>query len=471
MMKKIYTLAIVLLVLGVSSCKLGKHYSRPELRLPEQIEGTVPDSVSAGDIRWTDLYTDPVLRQLIRKTLEGNKDLMIAAAKVKESMELRRIAKADLFPKAEATVSAEREYDETPGNTFEGKVLASWEVDLWGKLRWAGQAALAEYLQSVEGRQALQSALVAQVAQAYFELIALDQELAIVRQTLAARQEGVRLAKLRFEGGLTSENPLRQAQVELARTQTLVPGLEREIRLKENQITLLAGEYPGEVARGKSIGQQQLMTALPVGLSSQILERRPDIRQAERLLVAQLARKKSAQADLWPKLYLTGSIGTEAGNWGSLFGGPAKLYSFMPQISWPIFHAGAIRSNIKAQGAIAEQLLASYEQTVLSAVGEVRDSLSANVKEYERSESLRRGVEAAQAALDVANDKYANGLVDFTNVINAQRSLTSLSEEYVISQGQISANAVALFKALGGGWQPMEEAERALAEAAKKAKK
>ena len=228
MMKKIYTLAIVLLVLGVSSCKLGKHYSRPELRLPEQIEGTVPDSVSAGDIRWTDLYTDPVLRQLIRKTLEGNKDLMIAAAKVKESMELRRIAKADLFPKAEATVSAEREYDETPGNTFEGKVLASWEVDLWGKLRWAGQAALAEYLQSVEGRQALQSALVAQVAQAYFELIALDQELAIVRQTLAARQEGVRLAKLRFEGGLTSENPLRQAQVELARTQTLVPGLERE---------------------------------------------------------------------------------------------------------------------------------------------------------------------------------------------------------------------------------------------------
>ena len=122
MMKKIYTLAIVLLVLGVSSCKLGKHYSRPELRLPEQIEGTVPDSVSAGDIRWADLYTDPVLRQLIRKTLEGNKDLMIAAAKVKESMELRRIAKADLFPKAEATVSAEREYDETPGNTFEGKV-------------------------------------------------------------------------------------------------------------------------------------------------------------------------------------------------------------------------------------------------------------------------------------------------------------------------------------------------------------
>ena len=143
----------------------------------------------------------------------------------------------------------------------------------------------------------------------------------------------------------------------------------------------------------------------------------------------------------------------------------------MPQISWPIFHAGAIRNNIKAQGAIAEQLLASYEQTVLSAVGEVRDSLSSNVKEYERSESLRRGVEAAQAALDVANDKYANGLVDFTNVINAQRSLTSLSEEYVISQGQISANAVALFKALGGGWQPMEEAERALAEAAKKAKK
>ena len=387
MMKKIYTLAIVLLVLGVSSCKLGKHYSRPELRLPEQIEGTVPDSVSAGDIRWTDLYTDPVLRQLIRKTLEGNKDLMIAAAKVKESMELRRIAKADLFPKAEATVSAEREYDETPGNTFEGKVLASWEVDLWGKLRWAGQAALAEYLQSVEGRQALQSALVAQVAQAYFELIAL--------------------------------NPLRQAQVELARTQTLVPGLEREIRLKENQITLLAGEYPGEVARGKSIGQQQLMTALPVGLSSRILERRPDIRQAEYRLKAAHAKVGVAYTSMFPKFTLTGHYGLESSDLTDFLKAP---YFFVGgELLAPVFNLGKNRARLKASRAVQEQETYNYQKVVLQAFTEVSNALVNSRKSREIRESREHLEQSARSNLDLATLQYINGVISYLDVLDAQR--------------------------------------------------
>ena len=449
MMKKIYTLAIVLLVLGVSSCKLGKHYSRPELRLPEQIEGTVPDLVSAGDIRWTDLYTDPVLRQLIRKTLEGNKDLMIAAAKVKESMELRRIAKADLFPKAEATVSAEREYDETPGNTFEGKVLASWEVDLWGKLRWAGQAALAEYLQSVEGRQALQSALVAQVAQAYFELIALDQELAIVRQTLAARQEGVRLAKLRFEGGLTSENPLRQAQVELARTQTLVPGLEREIRLKENQITLLAGEYPGEVARGKSIGQQQLMTALPVGLSSRILERRPDIRQAEYRLKAAHAKVGVAYTSMFPKFTLTGHYDLESSDLTDFLKAP---YFFVGgELLAPVFNLGKNRARLKASRAVQEQETYNYQKVVLQAFTEVSNALVNSRKSREIRESREHLEQSARSNLDLATLQYINGVISYLDVLDAQRGYfdaqiglnTAIRDELLAT--------VQLYQVLGGG--------------------
>ena len=438
MMKKIYTLAIVLLVLGVSSCKLGKHYSRPELRLPEQIEGTVPDSVSAGDIRWTDLYTDPVLRQLIRKTLEGNKDLMIAAAKVKESMELRRIAKADLFPKAEATVSAEREYDETPGNTFEGKVLASWEVDLWGKLRWAGQAALAEYLQSVEGRQALQSALVAQVAQAYFELIALDQELAIVRQTLAARQEGVRLAKLRFEGGLTSENPLRQAQVELARTQTLVPGLEREIRLKENQITLLAGEYPGEVARGKSIGQQQLMTALP-----------PDIRQAEYRLKAAHAKVGVAYTSMFPKFTLTGHYDLESSDLTDFLKAP---YFFVGgELLAPVFNLGKNRARLKASRAVQEQETYNYQKVVLQAFTEVSNALVNSRKSREIRESREHLEQSARSNLDLATLQYINGVISYLDVLDAQRGYfdaqiglnTAIRDELLAT--------VQLYQVLGGG--------------------
>ena len=348
---------------------------------------------------------------------------MIAAAKVKESMELRRIAKADLFPKAEATVSAEREYDETPGNTFEGKVLASWEVDLWGKLRWAGQAALAEYLQSVEGRQALQSALVAQVAQAYFELIALDQELAIVRQTLAARQEGVRLAKLRFEGGLTSENPLRQAQVELARTQTLVPGLEREIRLKENQITLLAGEYPGEVARGKSIGQQQLMTALPVGL---------------------------AYTSMFPKFTLTGHYGLESSDLTDFLKAP---YFFVGgELLAPVFNLGKNRARLKASRAVQEQETYNYQKVVLQAFTEVSNALVNSRKSREIRESREHLEQSARSNLDLATLQYINGVISYLDVLDAQRGL--LDAQIGLNNAVLDEllSVVYLYKALGGGF-------------------
>ena len=256
----------------------------------------------------------------------------------------------------------------------------------------------------------------------------------------------------------------------MEQTKAMIPNIEAALEQTKNALAILTGELPGTLEAELSL--KGPIPALEgreyIGIPANAIRQRPDIRRAERLLAAQLARKKSAQADLWPKFYLTGSIGTEAGGWGSLFEGPAKLYGFMPQISWPIFHAGAIRKNIKVQGAVAEQLLNSYEQTVLQAVGEVRDALSANVQEYDRNASLKRGMEAAQAALDTANDKYANGLVDFTNVIDAQRSLTALSEEYTISRGQISTNAVRLFKALGGGWQPLDEAEKAMAAAARK---
>ena len=256
----------------------------------------------------------------------------------------------------------------------------------------------------------------------------------------------------------------------MEQTKAMIPNIEAALEQAKNALAILTGELPGTLEAELSVKGPipVLENREYIGIPANAIRQRPDIRRAERLLAAQLARKKSAQADLWPKFYLTGSIGTEAGGWGSLFEGPAKLYGFMPQISWPIFHAGAIRNNIKVQGAVAEQLLNSYEQTVLTAVGEVRNALSANVREYERNGSLKRGMEAAQTALDVANDKYANGLVDFTNVINAQRSLTELSEEYTISRGQISTNAVQLFKALGGGWQPLDEAEKEMAAAGSK---
>ena len=197
-----YIVIVAVLMLTAGACKLGKKYVRPELNLPETLGNDGHDTLSVSAISWDSLYQDTVLQGLIRQTLENNKDMKIAVARLKELSESRKMSKADLFPKINARLFYDREYDESPDFAYEAKLEASWEVDLWGRLRWTDQAALSDYLASVEGQRALRLSLVAEVAQAYFELIALDQELAIVKQTLQARQEGVRIAKLRFEGGI-----------------------------------------------------------------------------------------------------------------------------------------------------------------------------------------------------------------------------------------------------------------------------
>lgn len=429
---------------------------------------------------WWNVFNDPMMTELILESLENNRDLAAARAKVTEARASLGISQANLLPWLDSTnfwnnvrtpVQAGGTGNGT--NLYKLGIDASWEIDIFGGQRANVRAQRATLEAQYAALYSTWTSLASEVAMNYISLRTLQERLAIARYNLGLQQDTVDIQQSKVDSGLADSLALKQAQYTMEQTKAGIPSIETSIEQVKNALAILVGEVPGTLEE-KLTGKQPIPkisgTEL-IGIPANAIRQRPDIRQAERRLVAQLARKKSAQADLWPKFYLTGSIGTEAGNWGSLFTGPAKLYSFLPQISWPIFHAGAIRNNIKVQGAIAEQLLAAYEQTVLSAVGEVRDSLSANVKEYERNESLKRGVEAAQTALDVANDKYANGLVDFTNVINAQRSLTALSEEYVISEGQISTNAVKLFKALGGGWQPMEEAERALAEAAKQAKK
>ena len=459
----------------VSWTKLAGAYPIPAVS-PDISSALTPERLAS----WWDAFGDPQMTALVKRSLENNRTLAAARARVTEARASLGVSRAALLPWLGSTgfwnngrTPVEAGGSGNGGSLYKLGLDASWEIDVFGGQRAKVEAQRATLEAQYAALYSAWTSLAAETAMDYISLRTLQERLAIAGYNLGLQKSTVELQQSKVDSGLSDSLALKQAQYTMEQTKAMIPNIEAAIEQTMNALAVLTGEIPGtleeELAPKKPIPRLDGLEY--IGIPANTIRQRPDIRQAERLLVAQLARKKSAQADLWPKLYLTGSIGTEAGNWGSLFGGPAKLYSFMPQISWPIFHAGAIRNNIKAQGAIAEQLLASYEQTVLSAVGEVRDSLSANVKEYERSESLRRGVEAAQAALDVANDKYANGLVDFTNVINAQRSLTSLSEEYVISQGQISANAVALFKALGGGWQPMEEAERALAEAAKKAKK
>lgn len=448
-MQNIYIGLSFMAVLLLASCKLGKEYVRPELSLPEQLEGTTGDTLSVSDLAWWELYQDTVLQGLIRKTLTYNKDMQIAAARVKEAAAARRINQADLFPKIGLNLSGEREYDATPDNTYEAKGLLSWEVDLWGKLRWGNQAALSDYLVTVEGQRALQLTLIAGVARSYFELIALDQELAIVRRTLAAREEGVRLARLRFEGGLTSETSLKQAEVELARTQTLTPELERKIRLKENEIALLCGQYPGPTERGKSLDQQELPETLPVGLPAALLERRPDIRQAEYRLRQAYAKVGIAYTNMFPKITLTGHYGLESSDLSDFLKSP---YFFLGgELVAPLFNMGKNRAKLKAAKAVREQEIYAYQKAVLTAFSEVSDALVSAGKSREIRESRRHLEEAARSALDLATLQYINGVISYIDVLDAQRGYFDAQVGLNNAIRDELLATVQLYKVLGGG--------------------
>ncbi|MCR9011885.1 efflux transporter outer membrane subunit [Gabonibacter chumensis] len=449
---KHYKLISIGLLTGVllTSCKLGQKYTRPELNLPQAILAGGKDTLSVQHIKWWELYRDTVLQGLIKTTLEHNKDMLIAAARIKESKAYQRISKADLFPQIEGQIGGEREYDATPENTFEAKLNLTWEVDLWGKLRWATQESLAAYLQTVEGKRALQMTLIAQVAQAYFELRALDQELSIVRQTFKAREESVYLAKLRFEGGLTSETSYRQAQVELAKTKTLIPDLERKIKLKENEISLLTGHYPGQIPRGQDIVNQALPPSLPVGLPSTLLERRPDLRQAELKLKAANAKVGIAYTNLFPNFKLTGVYGLENNELSHFLKAP--YWYIGGELLEPLFAMGKHRAKLKAAKAAYEQEVYAYQKSVLTAFKEVDNALTSYQKIKEIRESRLHLEEAAHSYMDLATLQYINGVISYLDVLDAQRGYfdAQISLNNAIRDELLSV--VYLYLALGGGW-------------------
>ena len=444
-------------LMGVlASCKIGKEYVRPELSLPDSL-AQQQDSVSFGEQNWREIYMDSTLCALIDRALLYNKDMLIAASRIKEMAAQKRISTAALLPELKAGVTGERESTDYANAKFKqddefgAKALFSWEVDLWGKLRWERSAALAEYLQSVEAKRALQMTIVAEVAQAYYELVALDTELDIVKQTLKAREEGLRLVRLRYEGGLTSEVPFSQAQVELARIAALVPDLERKIALKENDIAFLAGEFPKRISRSGLLQDFNFPKHLPVGMPSTLLERRPDIRQAEQKLIAAHAKAKVAYTSMFPRLSLTGSLGAESDVLSNLFKSP---YSIMDAaIVSPLFGWGKNRAALKAKKAAYEAEIYSYEKTVLSVFKEAHNAIVNFNKMKEIYDYQSRFEKAAKKYMDLTQKQYIQKVITYLDVLDAQR-------EYFDAQIKLSNTVrdeliavVQLYKALGGGWE------------------
>lgn len=455
---------LLIALLLLSACQLGKHYTRPQLDLPASLQDSIhgsdtlyTDTTSFADYPWEWLYADTLLQELIRKTLVYNKDMQMAAARVKELAAMKRIDVANMFPSVGLRVYAEKEADDyggdhyNPDNQFDLKGVISWELDLLGKLRWARDASLAEFVGSIESRRALQMSLVAQVAQAYFELVALDNELAIVQQTVEARRESLHLVRLRYEGGLISEIPFRQAQVELAKTVTLVPDLERKITLKENELSFLTGEYPHSIRRTPITVDIVLPENLPVGLPSTLLERRPDVRQAEQELIAANAEVGVAFTSLFPSITLTANLGAESEELSDILKSPYHLLS--GTLLQPIFAMGKNRARLKAKKAACERAAHAYEKAVLSAFKDAYNAITEFNKIKDIYDTRQRLEQSAKSTLELAQLQYVNGAIGYMDLLDAQRTYfeAQLSLSYAIRDKRITM--VNLYKALGGGWE------------------
>jgi multidrug efflux system outer membrane protein len=463
---KRYTLFILLLTLaGLSSCKIGKKYVRPDIGVTESTQwgelmqpgDSIQTAGSVDSLSWRIIYGDTVLQQLIATALENNNDMLIAAARIKEMAAARRISFANMFPAIEGRLNAQKEQLNYGGDTpkpdpeLSAKAFLTWELDLWGNLRWANEAAIASYMQTVEAQRALQLIIITEVATAYYELLALDNEFSILQHTLDARREAVRLAKLRFEGGLTSETSYRQAEIELTRTETLVPELEQDIKLKENDLSFLLGRYAGEIPRGIAFREQHLPETLPAGLPSSLLERRPDMRQAEQKLREANARVGVAQTDLFPRIRLTGNLGVESEELGNLLKSPARFIA--GDLITPLFMMGKNKAKVKAERARYEQETYRYRKSVLEAFKEVNNAIISLRKVKEVRASRARLEVSAQSHTQLAYLQYINGVTNYMDVLDAQRGLldAQLSLNNAILDELLSI--VHLYKALGGGYR------------------
>ncbi len=447
-----------LLPLFLIGCKsVGPDYGRPEL--PEIPEART-DTVDVAE--WWNQFHDPALTDMVQRALENNHDLKTSVARVRQARAQLTRTQAALGPGIDLTGSVNR--SRSSGNAmmntgyttlYNTGFDVAWEIDVFGGTRRAIEAAAADWKAMQIKLGDVQVSVAAETAIAYLNVRTYEHRLVVAHTNLKTQQETCDILADRLKTGLSNELAVQQARYVLESTRAAIPSLEAGLETARNALSVLAGEMPGtlHIPDIDHIPQTDLVLE---GIPADLLRRRPDVQRAEREFAAQTARIGVAVADLYPRFTLTGSIGLESLKASDWFDSDSRTYRGIPGLRWPIFHSGSIRSNIKIQEAVQEQYLQAYELAVLSAVEEVRNTLMAYRKEQERRASLKLAIQAAQSAESIALDRYRNGLTDFNNVLDAQRSLLGLQEQLVISEGTVSQNAVRLYKALGGGWQPME---------------
>lgn len=456
-MKRILIYMLLTGIISVS-CSAVRKCKAPELNLPAEVVVGRSDSLTAADLEWWRFYGDTTLCRIIERTLAANKDLLAAAARVERMRQLYRIDKANRLPDFSVGGLADYETNDYAGDSpsrdpeFGAKLTVGWEADLWGHLRWAKRRGGAEYLASVEDERAMRMTLVAEAASAYYRLVALDNELSIVRRTLITRGEGVYQAQLRFEGGLTSETVYQQAKVELATTASLIPDLERRIEVTENALSLLMGAYPDwRVRRGKMDSDIEMPENLPVGLPSELLQRRPDVRSSEQRLRAAMASAGMAYADRFPRLTFSLTGGWENDALKGFFRSP---FSYVAgAIAAPVFGFGRKQAKYRASLAAYDEARLSYEKKVLEVFNEVNDAVVTYRKARETAALKVTLRDAALKYVELAHLQYRGGSINYIDVLDAQRRYfdaqiglsNAVRDEYLA--------LVELYKSLGGGWR------------------
>jgi len=455
---------------GLTGCAMGPNYRRPAVTAPDSFRGTLspPEQASLADLKWWEVFTDSSLRELVRAALAQNYDLRNAVARVEAARSNLGFARANQSPhlSAGANITANRvsrngamylspSFVPHQDRGFGGAALnlLSFEVDIWGRLRRATEAARANLLSAEENRKAVMTTLVSDVATAYFALCELDAELEVSRRTLATRRESLNLIRSRQSHGLSTLLDLRQAEELVQAAAESIPATEQRIAQTENQINLLLGKNPGEVTRGRILTEQMLPPGVPPGLPSALLERRPDIRAAEQNLIAANAQIGVARAAYFPQISLTGFLGGQSTQLSDLFGPPNAVWNFTPQITAPIFTAGRIRSNVKLAEALRAGALAEYGKAIQTAFAEVSNALIAHQKSRESREEQERLLAALEDRTRLAYLRYHGGVDTLLNALDADRSRFEAQLTLArIRLGEL-LSVVQLYKALGGGWQ------------------
>ena len=450
------------LLIILAGCVVGPDYQRPDVDVPQSWRAAAADTQALRADEWWKLFDDPLLDRLVDAALAGNRDIKIAAARILEARANVVVARSFLYPQVTAQTTAARTRaasSVTPpgaspvGEDYRLQGDLSFELDLWGRLRRASEAARADLLATRYAREVTRLALISTAANGYFNLRSLDLQRDIALRTVASRAESLSLTQKRFRGGVVSELDVRQAEAEYQAASAIIPDLQRQIIVQEDALSTLLGRYPGEIQRGKTINAISVPPDVPVGLPSELLARRPDILATEQSLIAANAQIGAAKAAYFPSISLTGLLGVESAELSSLLRGGSRIWQAGVGAGLPIFNVGRIGAQVDAASARQEQALQQYRQTIETAFAEVEDALAALRTAREKYNTIEAQAKALRRSLRLADLRYRNGQSAYIEVLDAERNLFNAELGQVQTRQSQLAALVQLYKALGGGWE------------------